>query len=225
MTKLDRWIDQQNTVEIPKKVDLSAFVDLTSNQSVGGVKTFTSIPLLPSSMPTLNNQAANKAYVDSVAGAIDHGALTGLEDNDHPQYLLTTGKAADSDKLDGLDSTAFLQTHSWTSWTPTLTGWSSTTTLTCRYLKIGKILFFSAVIAGTSNDYSSSFTLPETAILTEYTGTMGYCVNNGSALTAAGRYAISQGSNICRAYTDMAAGAWTASGTKRVSVYGWIATN
>ena len=37
----------------------------------------------------------------------DHGALTGLADNDHPQYLLTTGKAADADKLDGLDSTAF----------------------------------------------------------------------------------------------------------------------
>lgn len=40
-------------------------------------------------------------------GVTDHGLLTGLEDNDHPQYLLTTGKAADSDKLDGLDSTAF----------------------------------------------------------------------------------------------------------------------
>ena len=37
----------------------------------------------------------------------DHGALTGLGDNDHPQYLLTTGKAADSDKLDGYDSTSF----------------------------------------------------------------------------------------------------------------------
>jgi hypothetical protein len=37
----------------------------------------------------------------------DHGALTGLGDNDHPQYLLTTGKAADSDKLDGIDSSAF----------------------------------------------------------------------------------------------------------------------
>jgi len=96
-----------------KPVDLSAFVDLTSNQSVGGVKTFTSIPLLPSSMPTLNNQAANKAYVDSVAGGggvTDHGALTGLEDNDHPQYLLTTGKASDSDKLDGVDSTGFVKT-------------------------------------------------------------------------------------------------------------------
>jgi len=46
-------------------------------------------------------------------GVTDHGALTGLADNDHPQYLLTTGKAADSDKLDGNDSTAFAtSTHS-----------------------------------------------------------------------------------------------------------------
>jgi hypothetical protein len=37
----------------------------------------------------------------------DHGALSGLGDNDHPQYLLATAKAADSDKLDGKDSTAF----------------------------------------------------------------------------------------------------------------------
>jgi hypothetical protein len=43
-------------------------------------------------------------------GVTDHGALTGLSDDDHPQYLLTTGTAADSDKLDGLDSTGFVQT-------------------------------------------------------------------------------------------------------------------
>ncbi len=42
----------------------------------------------------------------------DHGTLTGLGDNDHPQYLLTTGKAADSDKLDGIDSTGFVNTTS-----------------------------------------------------------------------------------------------------------------
>ena len=41
------------------------------------------------------------------SGVTDHGALTGLSDDDHPQYLLTTGKAADSDKLDGIDSTGF----------------------------------------------------------------------------------------------------------------------
>lgn len=50
----------------------------------------------------------DEVYVKIGEGGVsDHGALTGLGDNDHPQYLLTTGKAADSDKLDGLDSTDF----------------------------------------------------------------------------------------------------------------------
>ena len=47
------------------------------------------------------------AKIGEGGGVTDHGLLTGLEDNDHPQYLLATGKAADADKLDGLDSTAF----------------------------------------------------------------------------------------------------------------------
>lgn len=44
---------------------------------------------------------------DKAVAITDHGALSGLSDDDHPQYLLTTGKAADSDKLDGYDSTVF----------------------------------------------------------------------------------------------------------------------
>lgn len=40
------------------------FVDLYSNQSIDGVKTFTSIPVLPSSDPTTDNQAARKKYID-----------------------------------------------------------------------------------------------------------------------------------------------------------------
>jgi len=42
-------------------------VDLTSNQTIGGVKTFTSIPILPSSSPTSNNEAVRKKYVDDIA--------------------------------------------------------------------------------------------------------------------------------------------------------------
>lgn len=57
-------------------------------------------------LPPAHNHDA--VYVKIGEGGVtDHGALTGLDDNDHPQYLLTTGKAADADKLDGLDSTDF----------------------------------------------------------------------------------------------------------------------
>lgn len=39
-------------------------VALTGNQSIDGVKTFTSFPVTPSSAPTTNYQTANKKYVD-----------------------------------------------------------------------------------------------------------------------------------------------------------------
>lgn len=45
----------------------AGYVDLTTNQTVGGIKTFTSVPLC-STLPTTNNMLTNKQYVDSVAG-------------------------------------------------------------------------------------------------------------------------------------------------------------
>jgi len=46
----------------------------------------------------------------TTGSVVSHGSLAGLSNNDHPQYLLTTGTAADSDKLDNIDSTGFVQT-------------------------------------------------------------------------------------------------------------------
>ena len=40
------------------------YVDLTTNQTVAGIKTFSSFPETPSSAPTTNYQVANKKYVD-----------------------------------------------------------------------------------------------------------------------------------------------------------------
>jgi len=103
----------------------------------------------------------------------DHGALSGLGDNDHPQYLLTTGKAADSDKLDGNDSTAFVKVSAlgvWTAYTPT---WSAPTTnpsigngtLAGRYTQIGKSVIYSiALVMGSTTTYGSGnwwFSLPK----------------------------------------------------------------
>lgn len=48
-----------------------AFVNLTDNQTVGGVKTFSSSPIVPT--PTTDTQAANKAYVDAAAPNITGG--------------------------------------------------------------------------------------------------------------------------------------------------------
>lgn len=42
-------------------------VNKTGNQTIAGIKTFSSIPLLPASDPTADNEAARKAYVDAFA--------------------------------------------------------------------------------------------------------------------------------------------------------------
>ncbi|QNR51975.1 tailspike protein [Streptomyces phage phiRKBJ001] len=44
-------------------------VKLAGDQSVAGIKTFSSIPILPASNPTTDNQATRKLYVDTLDGA------------------------------------------------------------------------------------------------------------------------------------------------------------
>ena len=79
----------------------------------GGIKTFTT----KNAGDQIGSAHINDLQLEVVAvetelrkttgSVVDHGGLAGLSDNDHPQYLLATGKAADSDKLDGIDSTGF----------------------------------------------------------------------------------------------------------------------
>lgn len=50
--------------------DLSDLVALTGNQTVAGIKTFSSIPVLPASSPSADNEATRKKYVDDLIAAI-----------------------------------------------------------------------------------------------------------------------------------------------------------
>jgi hypothetical protein len=56
---------------------LSGYANLTTNQTIAGVKTFSSIPVLPASDPTTSNQATRKSYVDTqVATKIGSSGVT-----------------------------------------------------------------------------------------------------------------------------------------------------
>jgi len=44
------------------------YVKLTGNETIAGIKTFSSFPITPSLAPTTNYQVANKKYVDDNAG-------------------------------------------------------------------------------------------------------------------------------------------------------------
>lgn len=54
----------------------NAVVRLSGNQTVAGVKTFSSIPVLPATNPTTDNQAARKAYVDSQVSSVNTGVMS-----------------------------------------------------------------------------------------------------------------------------------------------------
>src|SRR3972149_8951644 len=59
-------------------------VSKTGDETIAGIKTFSSIPVLPASDPTTDNQAARKAYVDSVAGS----SLLSILEVDNANYTI-----------------------------------------------------------------------------------------------------------------------------------------
>lgn len=89
-------------------------------------KSFTRIPFNTKLTSPIHNEvqeeieAIEAELLKTSGSVIDHGALSGLGDDDHPQYLNNTrgdarylgktSKAADSDKLDNIDSSGFVQT-------------------------------------------------------------------------------------------------------------------
>ena len=82
-------------------------------QTIPGLKTFGTIPELPASDPTTDNQAARKAYVDATAAAavsLPAGYIYGLEtasaaDTDH-DVTIAIGKCRDFDDTTVLELTA-----------------------------------------------------------------------------------------------------------------------
>lgn len=54
-----------NAAIYDERMGVFSGVALTGNQSIDGIKTFTSFPITPSSLPTTAYQVANKSYVDS----------------------------------------------------------------------------------------------------------------------------------------------------------------
>jgi hypothetical protein len=65
--------------------DHPQYAAISQNETIGGSWTFNN-PVVGQT-PTIGSHLATKTYVDTHAGATDHGALTGLGDDDHTQYL------------------------------------------------------------------------------------------------------------------------------------------
>jgi len=181
-------------------IDSTGFVQTSGNQTVAGIKTFSSIPVLPSTNPTTANQAVRKGYADAT-------------------YLGITAKAADSDKLGGVAATSYPTFTAWTNYTPSSqTGWTAMPTGTYRYCQIGKMVFcLIAIAAGTSNATTAEIALPVTGATTNplNRGTWGWAMDNGVQVNPAGGYVLSK--TLIKFFkTSIDNAAWTNSGTKRI---------
>jgi hypothetical protein len=96
-----------------------AFMALTGNQTVAGIKTFSSFPITPSSAPTTDYQVSNKKYVDDSVVAAGGGDMTkavydpgNIEENVYDVDFHIDGTvnhvftAADDTKLAGIEAGA-----------------------------------------------------------------------------------------------------------------------
>ena len=98
--------------------------------------------------------------------------------------------------------------------TSTIVGWSSFTNKVLKYRVIGKQVFVTWFLSGTSNSTSVTFTLPQT--IASSCANMGYGIDNGVASGVGYIVGGATTSTITQHKTDLS-GSWTASGTKRAA--------
>ena len=103
----------------------------------------------------------------------------------------------------------------WTDWTPTIVGWSATTTLACQYTRIGKFVAVMYHIIGTSDATTMYLGLPFSADTFPSIGVLAYGVDNGAAMSNPA-YVVTDTADMVRVYKTTTGESWTASGSKRI---------
>lgn len=99
----------------------------------------------------------------------------------------------------------------WTVFSSTITGFSGTPTQVITYITIGKLMFVSVSISGTSNTTSFSFTIPSNALSSKLYIGRGF--DNTSTIKAASCETIAS-SNVVNVYSNNTQAVWTGSNIK-----------
>jgi hypothetical protein len=111
-------------------------------------------------------------------------------------------------------------------WTPyhddsTIVGWGSFTTKQIYYKKVGKLIFVQFYLAGTSDDTTSTFTLPDaSASGVSYILPVVSAQDNGGTLNV-GRISLGPSLSTITLYPTPSANTWTASGNKQARGEFW----
>ncbi len=220
-------------------------VDEESTQTLTGAKTFDRDPSAPFAVSSGSAVVANldADKLDGFEGAaflqLVGGTMTG--DLKFTDALYDIGKSGATRPRDGFFSrnvviggtlgvtgistfTGDVLTVAMTDYsgTSSITGWSGTPSpKILSYKKVGKLVFVTYDIEGTSNSATTSFTLPVAAAAapaSQY-GNVGYAVNNGAEET--GGYSVIAASASLVAFARTAGAAWTNTGGKRIAGQFW----
>jgi hypothetical protein len=132
-----KWIDDSAGVLDLAKANDDSVVHDTGNETVAGVKTFSSFPVTPSEAPTTDYQAANKKYVDDNAGGgHTQNTDTGTTENTFTvDSDSTTGKIIVDVALGAADLSLTLTNEALTSTSKTITFPNATGTVS--FLALG----------------------------------------------------------------------------------------
>lgn len=109
--------------------------------------------------------------------------------------------------------TGTIDTTAWSTWSPTLVGWTGSPTVIAKYKQVGKVVNAFYLVSGFSNSTSTQMTLPVncTYVLAQSVKV----TDNDVAQTTPGNIIAATASN-CVIYKDYASASWTNSGTKAI---------
>lgn len=131
----------------------SAFVHMTTDETINGIKTFGSIPVLPASNPTAANEATRKAYVDTAAGAV-------LKDGVNQQVTTTALNTWFAVRTN--TNIPAMSANSWYNLKVDLKNNDGVSAATWRISIAGTIVYTSAALSGSGSLEIDIFTLNST---------------------------------------------------------------
>ena len=132
-------------------------------------------------------------------------------------------KGANTDITSLLGLTGDVANTAWTDYgaTSTVVGWAATPTKNIYYKKVGKLVFVSFYITGTSDATTVSFTLPITSAASTgvaFGGAMIYVVDNNTEILTACKVSLAANASTVNCHTNFGFGVWTNTSAK--TVYG-----
>jgi hypothetical protein len=175
------------TADLAAKADNSAAVHVAGNETIGGVKTFSSSPVVPT--PAVGSEAANKTYVDSVVGGggpVTWGGISGtLGDQTDLQSALD---AKEDGIAAGTNGQYWRGDKSWQTLDKSAVGLGNVDNTSDAAKNSASATLTNKTISGASNTLSN---IPESAI-TNLTTDLGNkvdtttSVSGGTSLTGGG---------------------------------------